>query len=123
MVRMDMSNEEPPAVRAAGDHPPVEDPAITTGGAAVSHLDASRPLHADPTATCAMLASPGWLGRIVDAPSDPPDPRRIETDLAFTLQSDGRVLTFRKAALVDFHMNLRYIFFLEKEHARQAPQD
>jgi len=98
---MDMSGEEPPAARAAGEDSLVEDRAIANSGAAVSHLDVSRPLDADPAVTCAMLASPEWLGRMVDAPANRPYLRRIETDLAFTLQSDGRLLTFRKAALVD----------------------
>lgn len=101
MVRMDMSTEEPPAPRAADEYLSVEDRAVTNSAAAVSTLDASRVLHADARVICATLASPDWLGRMVDAPANRPYLRRIETDLAFTLQSDGRLLTFRKAALVD----------------------
>lgn len=64
-------------------------------------MDVSRALRADPVSLCQALQDPHWLGRLIDAPPHRPDLRRVETDLAFTLQSDGRGLTFRKAALVD----------------------
>ena len=44
---------------------------------------------------------PTWLGRVVGAPPGRPDLLRVEADLAFVLHTDRRVLTFRKAALVD----------------------
>ena len=64
-------------------------------------LDVSRAVAGGPASMRMALAELGWLGRAVESPPDRPDLRRVETDLAFTLQSDGRALTFRKAALVD----------------------
>lgn len=57
------------------------------------------------------MADPVWLGHELPAAAQAAQAaqaaldeglvRRIETDLALPLGSDGRVLTFRKAALVD----------------------
>jgi hypothetical protein len=66
-----------------------------------ARLDVRRVVRGDPTRLCAALADPSWLGQIVDGPADRADLRRVETDLAFTLSDDPRVLTFRKAAFVD----------------------
>jgi len=74
---------------------------MTSTPTKVSHLDVSRPLEADPDAVCALLANPGWLGRVLDPPAERPAAARIETDLAFAVDADQKVLTFRKAALVD----------------------
>jgi len=67
----------------------------------VARLDVSRAFHADPERLCAALSNPVWLGQIVHSPPDRPDLIRVETDLAFTLQTNRRDLVFRKAALVD----------------------
>ena len=72
----------------------------------VARLDVSRAFHADPDRLCRALTNPGWLGQIVASPPDRPDLIRIETDLAFTLRSDGRPLVFRKAALVDIGIGM-----------------
>lgn len=67
----------------------------------VARLEASRSLHSDPAALCRALMEPAWLGRVVGPPPGQPDLLRVEADLAFVLHTDRRVLTFRKAALVD----------------------
>jgi hypothetical protein len=74
---------------------------MTSSSDGVAHLDVGRASTLDPPVVGALLADPGWLGRIVGSPPDRPDMRRVETDLAFSLRSDARTLTFRKAALVD----------------------
>ncbi|MGH2466971.1 MAG: hypothetical protein ACRDGL_04500 [Candidatus Limnocylindrales bacterium] len=96
-----------------------------------ARLDVRRAVHGEHGILCRALAGPGWLGRALPVPgarSASPDGTgrtggsgphieagsgdgsgptpglvawRIETDLALTLGPDGRVLTFRKAALVD----------------------
>lgn len=66
-----------------------------------ARLEASRSLHSDPAALCRALMEPTWLGRVVGVPPGRPDLLRVEADLAFVLHADRRVLTFRKAALVD----------------------
>ena len=70
-------------------------------GQAVAPLEASRPLHADPASLCRALAHPEWLGQLIAGPDERPDLRRVHTDLAFMVGADRRILTFRKAALVD----------------------
>lgn len=67
----------------------------------VSHLDATRRLDAAPDVVCATLANPERLGRLLEPPAERPGATRVEMDLAFALEADRRVLTFRKAALVD----------------------
>src|SRR6266545_113921 len=78
-------------------------PAATQG---VMHLEAERAFHGDLERLCAALGDPTWLGQVVDGPADRPDLRRVRTDLAFALRRDGRVINFRRAALVDIG-NLR----------------
>jgi hypothetical protein len=68
---------------------------------AVARLQVARLLRADPAGLCQALADPSWLGRNVDDPERPTARRRVETDLTFALSDDPRILTFRKAALVD----------------------
>lgn len=68
---------------------------------AVAHLEVTRLLRADPSGLCQALTDPTWLGRIVEVPERPGGPRRVETDLTYALSDDPRILTFRKAALVD----------------------
>jgi len=82
--------------------------AVTTNILAdtVARLDVSRSFHADPGLLCRALTNPGWLGQVVESPPDRPDLIRVETDLAFTLRSDGRPLVFRKAALVDIGVGM-----------------
>lgn len=60
-----------------------------------------RALRVDRAALCQALAEPDWFGQRLDGPPDRPEIRRLQADLALGLGSDGRVLTFRKAALVD----------------------
>ncbi|HEX5466945.1 MAG TPA: hypothetical protein VFW92_09780 [Candidatus Limnocylindrales bacterium] len=74
-----------------------------------ARLDVRRALHLDPEWVCRALADPVWLGHelaagrptAIDAGPDDGLVRRIETDLALPLGGEGRVVTFRKAALVD----------------------
>lgn len=74
-------------------------PSTRDGGAA--RLEVTRVLRGDAADLCALLEDPRWLGDLVDGPTDRPDLRRVETDLAFALSDDPRKLTFRKAAFVD----------------------
>lgn len=67
----------------------------------ISRLEVSRILRGDPSGLCAALDDPSWLGPLVDGPSEHPHLRRVETDLAFSLASEPRTVTFRKAAYVD----------------------
>ena len=83
----------------AGDVGSAEARAQATG--AVAHLEVTRLLRADPSGLCQALADPSWLGRILDDPERPSGRRRVETDLTYALSDDPRILTFRKAALVD----------------------
>ncbi len=80
--------------------PMLEAAALATG-LAVASLEVTRPFAGDPAPIGRALADPGWLGQIVPGPRDRPDLRRVQTDLAFTLSREGRIVTFRKAALVD----------------------
>ncbi len=64
-------------------------------------LRVRRPVPVDPAQVCAALASPSWLGHAVDAPDAAPGVRRFLTDLVLPLPPDGRLLSLRKAALVD----------------------
>jgi hypothetical protein len=71
------------------------------GSESVARLDVTRAFPANAGRLCDVLASPGWLGRVVESPPDRPDLIRVETDLALTLRSESRPLVFRKAAFVD----------------------
>jgi hypothetical protein len=86
-----MSRAPEPGRSGTSDDPP-------QGTATVS---ASLAIRAPADVVCAVLADPAWLGRRIGSPTDRPEHRRIETDLAFTLPSEARTLTFRKAAFVD----------------------
>ncbi len=55
----------------------------------------------DPARVCHALASPTWLGEPVEATASPAGAQRYVTDLVLPLPPDGRVLSLRKAALVD----------------------
>lgn len=88
--------------RATQHHPDTmtDLPAITAG-ATVAPLVATRTIDVDPPAVCDVLGDLDWLGvRVADQP-ERSDTRRVQTDLAFALGGDGRVVTFRKAALVE----------------------
>ena len=67
----------------------------------VASLRVSRPGRIDPAAVCAALAGPDWLGERVDDPSLPAGSARYMTDLVLPLPPDGRLLSLRKAAIVD----------------------
>lgn len=67
----------------------------------VVRLRVRRQAELDPTLVCSSLAAPTWLGETVDAAEPPPGARRYLTDLVLPLPPDGRVLSLRKAALVD----------------------
>jgi len=49
----------------------------------------------------ALLVDGAWLGQSVDDPTAPPGLRRYLTDLVLPLPPDGRLLSFRKATLLD----------------------
>ena len=48
-----------------------------------------------------MLADGAWLGQLVEDPAVPAGVRRYLTDLVLPLPPDGRVLSLRKATLLD----------------------
>lgn len=77
------------------------DLAASALGQAVAPLEARRALQADPSALCGLLGDLDWLGVEVADPAERSDTRRVQTDLAFALGGDGRVVTFRKAAVVE----------------------
>jgi len=67
------------------------------------HLDVDRKVDVDPNQVRRALAEPEWLGPLISATTDvlPPGTRRFESDLALSVEAGKRVLTFRKAALID----------------------
>jgi len=67
----------------------------------VVRLRVRRLVALDPAAVCRALAEAPWLGQEVAATDAPPGARRYLTDLVFPLPPDGRLLSLRKAALVD----------------------
>jgi hypothetical protein len=69
--------------------------------AGLADLVVERRLSIDSANLCRLLTHPIWLGVPAGSPPDRPDLQRVETDLAFPLNGDGRRLTFRKAAYVD----------------------
>jgi hypothetical protein len=78
----------------------------TDAPGAITRLEVRRTFPGDPARLCAALMAPCWLGTVVASPPDRPDMTRLEMDLAFTLDSEGgRLLTFKKAALVDIAMS------------------
>jgi hypothetical protein len=68
---------------------------------ATARLEVTRVLRGDPALLCPVLVDPSWLGQLIDGPTDRPDLKRVQTDLALAMTDDPRTLTFRKAALVD----------------------
>lgn len=79
--------------------------AISSPDVGPARLDVRRAVHVDPEGLCRALDDLAWLGREV-GPTPSVDRRtatgrRVETDLALPLGGDGRIVTFRKAALVD----------------------
>lgn len=67
----------------------------------VVRLRVRRPGAIDPGRVCEALAEPGWLGEPVTEEGRQPGVRRFLTDLVLPLPPDGRLLSLRKAALVD----------------------
>lgn len=67
----------------------------------VSSLHVVRPGRVDPAVACRLLAEPDWFGEPVHATDVPDGARRFLMDLVMPLPPDGRLLSFRKAALVD----------------------
>lgn len=64
-------------------------------------LKVRRSAHLDPAAVCRALAAPAWLGQLLETTDIPSGARRHLTDLVLPLPPDGRVLSLRKATLVD----------------------
>jgi hypothetical protein len=67
----------------------------------VVSLRVRRRVDLDVDAACRALAEPAWLGQPVATDTLPAGTRRYLTDLVFPLPPEGRLLSLRKAALVD----------------------
>jgi hypothetical protein len=67
----------------------------------VVSLRVRRAVDVEPEAICRALLEPAWLGQIIAADDVSPGARRFLTDLLLPLPPDGRILSLRKAALVD----------------------
>jgi hypothetical protein len=67
----------------------------------VTTLRVFRAGRVDSRSVCAHLRSAGWLGEVVPAPDLTDGSLRYLTDLVLPLPPDGRLLSLRKAALVD----------------------
>lgn len=67
----------------------------------VSSLHVVRPGRIDPAVVCRLLAEPDWFGEPVQAGDIPDGARRYLMDLVLPLPPDGRLLSLRKAALID----------------------
>jgi len=88
--------------RATQHHPDtMTDLSVIAAGAAVAPLVATRTIDVDPAAVCGALGDLDWLGVTLAGQPERSDARRVQTDLAFALGADGRIVTFRKAAVVE----------------------
>lgn len=67
----------------------------------VSSLHVVRPGRVDPAVVCRLLDEPDWFGEPVAAADIPEGARRFLMDLVLPLPPDGRLLSLRKAALLD----------------------
>ena len=67
----------------------------------VATLRVHRAGSVDLTRLCGLLAHGAGLGQPIDAADVPPGTTRYLTDLVLPLPPDGRLLSLRKAALVD----------------------
>ena len=67
----------------------------------VATLRVFRAGRVDARGICAALGSAAWLGEIVPTPELTDGTVRYMTDLVLPLPPDGRLLSLRKAALVD----------------------
>jgi hypothetical protein len=67
----------------------------------VATLRVFRAGRVDAKSVCGLLRSAPWLGEVVQAPDLTDGTVRYLTDLVLPLPPDGRLLSLRKAALVD----------------------